>query len=85
MRKIEQEFLTRIGLPNTNTDKKERLTTDEVNSNNVETRALADLWLDTINRECDKAREMFDLPEFSAEWRYPNDGNNVDPWIVPVE
>lgn len=85
MRKIEQEFLTRIGLPNTNTDKKERLTTDEVNSNNVETRALADLWLDTINRECEKAREMFDLTEFSAEWRYPDNGNNVNSGLVPME
>ena len=70
MRKIEQEFLTKIGLPNSNTDKKERLTTDEVNSNNIETSSLGDLWLETINKECKKAREMFDIPELSADWRY---------------
>lgn len=78
MRKIEQEFLTRIGLPNTNTDKRERLTTDEVNANNGETQALADLWLETINRECAKARKMFNIKEFSAEWRIDPNGNNVD-------
>ena len=75
MRKIEQEFLTKIGLPNSNTDKKERLTTDEVNSNNIETSSLGDLWLETINKECKKAREMFDIPELSADWRYKNVDN----------
>lgn len=85
MRKIEQEFLTRIGLPNTNTDKRERLTTDEVNANNTETRALADLWLDTINRECAKARKMFGIKEFSADWRYPNNGDNVDTGSILLE
>lgn len=78
MRKIEQEFLTKIGLPNTNTEKKERLTTDEVNANNGETQALADLWLETINRECAKARKMFNLKEFSADWRIDPDGNTVN-------
>lgn len=84
MRKIEQEFLTKIGLPNTNTEKRERLTDDEVNANNTETKALADLWLDTINRECKKAREMFDLPEFSAEWRFKDNVPAVDNGTVSV-
>ena len=78
MRKIEQEFCTKIGLPNANTDKRERLTDDEVHSNDEETQALAALWLDTVNRECAKAREMFRLPEFSAEWRIKPNVNNVD-------
>lgn len=85
MRKIEQEFLTRVGLPNANTEKKERLTTDEVNANNTETRALADLWLDTINRECAKARTMFNIKEFSAEWRYPENGDNVNNGTLLLE
>lgn len=84
MRKIEQEFLTRIGLPNANTDKRERLITDEVNANNIETRALADLWLDTINRECDKARDMFGIEKLSAKWRYPENGYSVDSGLVSV-
>ena len=54
------------------------LTDDEVHSNDQETQALAALWLDTVNRECAKAREMFQLSEFSAEWRIKPDVNNVD-------
>lgn len=84
MRKIEQEFLTKIGLPNTNTDKRERLTTDEVNANNGETQALADLWLETINRECAKARKMFGLKEFSADWRIDPNADNVNNGSVPM-
>ena len=82
MRKIEQEYLTRIGLPNTNTDKRERLTTDEVNSNNIETKALADLWLDTINRECEKARKMFGIRRLSADWRYKENVNDLNNQLV---
>lgn len=84
MRKIEQEFLTKIGLPNTNTEKKERLTTDEVNANNGETQALADMWLETINRECAKARKMFSIKEFSADWRIDPNGNTVNNGAVSV-
>lgn len=82
MRKIEQEFLTKIGLPNTNTEKRERLTDDEVNSNNIETQALGDLWLSTINKECEKARNMFNI-ELSAEWRF-KDGYFVNSGLVSV-
>lgn len=81
MRKIEQEFLTKIGLPNTNTEKRERLTDDEVNSNNVETKALGALWLRTINKQCEKARELFGIDKFSAEWGVSN-GDNVDSGLV---
>lgn len=41
MRKIEAMFCTDVGIPNANTDKKERLITDEVNANKVETRSSA--------------------------------------------
>lgn len=84
MRKIEQEFLTKIGLPNANTEKRERLTDDEVNANNTETLALAELWLDTINSECEKAVNMFGLESLKAEWRYPN-GNVVSAGTVSLE
>ena len=61
MRQIEQEFDTIIGIPNANTDKRERLITDEVNANNVETRSRIDLWLETINSDLEKVNKMFGL------------------------
>lgn len=70
--KIEDEFDTRIGIPNANTDKRERLITDEVNANNVETAILADDWLEHIRAGCDRVREMYGA-EITVDWRYkPN-------------
>lgn len=70
MRKIEQEFLTKIGIPNSNTDKRERLITDEVNSNNVETQTLIDLWLESLTAGAEKANKMFPGINISFEKRY---------------
>lgn len=69
LRKIEAEFDTRIGVPNANTDKRERLITDEVNANNVETHILADMWMDSIQDGIKKVKDMFGL-EMKCEWRY---------------
>lgn len=72
LHKIEEEFNTRIGIPNANTDKRERLITDEVNANNVETSILAAGWLDHIKRGADMVREMYGA-EIVVDWRYePN-------------
>ena len=67
MRTIRCMFLTDIGIPNANTDKKERLITDEVNANNFETRSKASLWLRELKRGCSKASEMFGI-ELSVDW-----------------
>jgi hypothetical protein len=69
MRKIEAMFDTEIGIPNANTDKRERLVTDEVNSNNAETASKAELWLDELKTGCEKANKMFDL-KLSVDWRH---------------
>lgn len=69
LRKIEAEFDTRIGVPNANTDKKERLITDEVNANNVETHILADMWMDSIQDGIRQTKEMFGV-DIKCEWRY---------------
>ena len=68
MRKIEAEFDTKIGIPNANTDKKERLITDEVNANNVETRNLPELWLESLQKGCKEANAMFGI-NISVDWR----------------
>ena len=69
LRKIECRFLTQIGVPNANTDKRERLITDEVTSNNIETRLLGDLWLESLQAGCAEASEMFGI-RMSVDWRY---------------
>ena len=87
MRRIENEFCTRVGIPNTNTDKKERMSTDEVNMNNTETTGLADMWLETLQDGCERARDMFGLHEFNVDWRYDpyeQRSDNVYPGPVPV-
>ena len=68
IRKIEAMFDTEIGIPNANTDKAERLITDEVNANNTETATRCELWLESIRRGIDDANNMFGL-DLSVDWR----------------
>ena len=67
MQKINKMFDSFIGIPNSNTDKKERLITPEVESNTFETKSLASLWLRTLQEECEKASKMFGI-ELSVDW-----------------
>lgn len=69
LRKIEREFLTMIGIPNANTEKKERLITDEVNSNEIETKSLCSQWLETMQDGCRRVNRMFNL-NLSVEFRF---------------
>ena len=87
LRKYEDEFLTMIGIPNANTDKKERLITDEVNSNNIEVKTLAAQWLENLKQCCNKVNAMFNL-DLSVDWRFKesevssNESNNKFAWAV---
>lgn len=69
MRKIEAMFDTIIGIPNSNTDKRERLITDEVNANNVETKIIGDLWLDSLQKSARECNQMFGT-SISVDWKY---------------
>lgn len=78
MKKIETMFCTDFGIPNANTDKRERLITGEVNANNTETRTLCELWLETLQKGIDKANEMFNQ-NISVDWRIkPDDMGGVE-------
>lgn len=68
MRKIVQMFDSDIGIPNSNTDKKERLIQDEVNANNVETYTLGELWLEHLKQGLTETNKMFNL-NLSVDWR----------------
>jgi len=78
MRKIENQFCTDLGLPNSNTEKRERLTDDEVNSNNTETYSRAAFWLERLQESCEKVNKMFGL-SISVDWRFkPDESDNVN-------
>ena len=84
MRKIEAMFDTDIGIPNANTDKKERLVTDEVNANNVETATRCELWLESIRKGVDKANEFYNL-DISVDWRVDPKTDIQDNWSEKEE
>jgi hypothetical protein len=81
MKKIKAMFDTEIGIPNTNTDKKERMITSEVLSNNVETLSKCELWLEELQERFEEARNMFGFTkeELNVEWRFDlTKGGNMD-------
>lgn len=69
LRKIESMFETAIGIPNANTDKRERLITDEVNSNNVSTKSLCELWKENIEKGLNLANKKYKL-NLGVKWRF---------------
>ena len=80
LKTIKALFDTEVGIPNTNTSKKERMLTDEVNSNNVETAAKASLWLDSLQRGCERVHKLFGIDKSTlwVDWRFPPDTNTQE-------
>lgn len=76
MRKIMEDFDRDIGIP-VATEKKERLTDDEVHKNDVETMSRSSLWLEHLKECCEKANKMFSTDSFDVEWRF-NDERLLD-------
>lgn len=62
---IIEEFLTAIGVNNANTDKRERLNSDEVNSNNDECYIATDVWRRNLKETTAAAKKLFPSLEFS--------------------
>lgn len=60
-RKIMSEFLTEIGVNNANTEKRERLTDNEVEANDSEIQLNASYWLENIREGINTANKMFSL------------------------
>ena len=80
MRKIEACFDTDIGIPNANTDKRERLVTDEVNANNVETALRPMFWLEQLKKSIQETIDMFGIRDFSVDWRVNPETDINDSW-----
>ena len=79
MRKIESMLDTDIGIPNANTDKKERLVTDEVNANNVETATRCELWLESLKKGIEETNAMFGT-SLAVDWRVDPKNDIQDSW-----
>lgn len=59
LRQIQNDFCTAIGIPNANTEKRERMIVDEVNANNTETFLDSDKTLERLQHSCDLVNDMF--------------------------
>ena len=59
IRRLHEMFCNEIGIPNTNEDKAERLLTDEVNANNIETIAKATMWMEEMKKGMEETNKMF--------------------------
>ena len=62
---IIEEFLTAIGVNNANTSKRERLNSDEVNSNNDECYVATSVWRRNLKETTEYAKKLFPGLEFS--------------------
>lgn len=74
---ILNELYTLIGIKNANTQKKERLVKDEVNSNNVATYTLIDLWKDNLQDCFNRVNDIFPNINVTVEIRREDDENEL--------
>lgn len=76
MKKIVDQFNTDIGIPNANTYKRERMITDEVNANNIDTQSKIALWLETMRRDIDKVNSRYGL-NIAVRYRFDKEAEEV--------
>ena len=76
MRTWEEKFDVEIGIPTTNTQKKERLVTGEVEANQAEAETRLKLWFEGLEKSFEDTRNMFGLSEseLSVEMRRQEGG-----------
>lgn len=72
MRTIEHMFDTDVGIPNANIDKRERLNSQEVSSNDIETASKCSLWLDELQKSAESVKKMFNV-DVTVDWRVKPD------------
>lgn len=84
MKTIEDQFNTKVGIPNANTQKRERLISSEVEANDIDTKALVNIWLDTLNNDIMKVNKKYDL-NLSVKYRYEGFFNKENQEVITNE
>lgn len=69
-RTIMNEFLTLLGINNANTDKRERLITDEVNANNIELMCNTNLWEENLRICMERVHNLFPSINFDIKLKF---------------
>ena len=69
LRRWEEMFCNEIGIPNTRSEKKERLVTSEATSTRNESKTRMEMWLESWKDCCEKVKKMFGI-SMSVDWRY---------------
>lgn len=82
MRKLLNMFNTDFGIPNANTEKRERLIQDEVNANNGDTKSLPQLRLDSFKQTCKQLNNIAGEELMSVDWS-PVLESEVDVNVLP--
>lgn len=75
MRKVENDFCCKVGIPTTNTEKRERMSESEVTRNDVETEALIDTWITRLQDDVDNANRIFPGLNLKVQKRWNNESN----------
>ena len=70
MRKVENDFCSKVGIPTTNSEKRERMGEVEVTRNDIETESLIVGWLERLNDDIAKANKMFPGLNLKVERRW---------------
>lgn len=76
LKSIEDQFDTTVGIPNANTQKRERLITDEVNANEADTRSLVSVWLDTMHDGLNRINSHYGL-DLSVDYRFGSEAKET--------
>lgn len=78
LRTIIVQFDNEIGIPNANTEKKERLISSEVESNSAETVTRYTTWFEQIEKSIERVKKLYpdlDLSIKVREYETPNTGS----------